>query len=121
MFLDPPWKTGDSNEQTAVQEYFTAVFKDIDQTKANKFLSIHVPEHKMKKLYASLVLRTLTIHLHHSLVDIVRLVSTDRKTLSMFIKLLEKNKAFNPELLKKSKIKDICKELAENKKKKKGS
>ena len=59
----------------------------------------------MNKLYASLVLRTLT--------------STDRKTLSIFIKLLEKNKEFNPELSKKSKIKDICKELAENKKKEK--
>ena len=42
-----------------MQEYFTAEFKDIDQTKANKFLSIHVTEHKMKKLYASLVLWTL--------------------------------------------------------------
>ena len=102
-----------------MQEYFTAVFKDTDQTKANKFLSIHVPEHKMEKLYASLVLRTLKIQMHHSLVDIVRLVSTDRKTLSMFIKLKEKNKAFNPELSKKSKIKDICKELAENKKRRK--
>ena len=35
----------------------------------------------------------------------------------MFLMLSEKNKAFNPELSKKSKIKDICKELAENKKK----
>ena len=39
-----------------MQEYFTAVFKDTDQTKANKFLSIHVPEHKMEKLYASEIL-----------------------------------------------------------------
>ena len=105
MFLEPPWKTGNSSKQIAVQEYFTAVFKDIDQTKVNKFLSIHVREHKMKKLYASLVLRTLKIQLHHSWVDIVRLVSTDRETLPMFIKLLEKNKAFNLELSKKSKIK----------------
>ena len=44
----------------------------------------------------------ITIQLHHSSVDIVGLVSTDRKILSVFIKLLEKNKAFNPELLKKS-------------------
>ena len=48
MFLDPPWKTGDSSEQIAEQEYFTAAFKDINQTKANKFLSIHVPEHKIR-------------------------------------------------------------------------
>lgn len=61
----------------------------------------------------------ITIQLHYSSVDIVGLVSTDRKILSVFIKLLEKNKAFNPELLKKSKIKDICKDLAENKKKNK--
>ena len=100
MFLDPAWKTGDSSEQITVQEYFTVAFKDIDQTKAKKFLSIHVPEHKMKKLYASLVLRTLTIQLHHSLVDIMRLESTYRRILSIFIKLFEKNKAFNPELLK---------------------
>ena len=48
------------------------------------------------------------------------LVSSDRKTLSILIKLSEKNKVLNPELSKKSKIKDICKELAENKKNKKG-
>ena len=89
MFLDPPWKTADSSEQIAVQEYFTAAFKDIDQTKANKFLPIHVPEHKMKKLYTPLVLWTLTIQLHHSSVDIMQLVSNDCKTLLIFIKLLE--------------------------------
>ena len=50
----------------------------------------------------------------------MRLVSTDRKTLLIFIKLLEKNKAFNPKLSKMSKIKDICKELAEDKQNKKG-
>ena len=48
MFLDASWKTGDSSEQIAEQEYFTAAFENIDQTKANKFLSIHVPEHKMR-------------------------------------------------------------------------
>ena len=63
----------------------------------------------MKQL--SLMLWKLTIQLHHSSIDLVRLVSTVRKT-SIFIKLLEKNKAFNLELSKKSKIKDICKELA---------
>ena len=66
-----------------MQEYFTAAFKDNDQTKTNKFLSIRVPERNMKELYTSLVLLTLTIQLHHSSVDIAQLLSTDHKTLSL--------------------------------------
>ena len=66
-----------------MQEYFTAAFKDNDQTKTNKFLSIRVPERNTKELYASLVLLTLTIQLHHSPIDVAQVVSTDHKTLSL--------------------------------------
>lgn len=94
MLRDLPWKTGDSSEQIVVQEHFTSISKDVDQAKANEFLSIHVPEHKTKKLYASLVLWTLEIQLHNLLVDKVRLASTDFETLSIFVKLSKKNKVY---------------------------
>ena len=55
MLLDTPGKTGNSSQQVALKVCFTATFKDIDQIKANKFLSIHVPEHKMKKSTASFI------------------------------------------------------------------
>ena len=50
MFLDLPWKTGDSSEQIVVQEYFTAALKDIGQTKTNNnFISIRVTKYKMNE------------------------------------------------------------------------
>ena len=47
---DPAWKTGDSRDQIALQEYFTAPFNEVGATKKYKFLSIYVPCHKKKKL-----------------------------------------------------------------------
>ena len=119
MFLDPPEKTGDSSKPISMQEYFTTVFEDTSQTKAKNCLSIQVPEHKMKKFYASLALRTLKIQLHHSSLGIVGLVSIDTEILSIFIEIFEKNKAIIWRLSKKSKIKVTCKEPAGKKKKKK--
>ena len=48
-------KTGASNKQFAVQEYFTIEFKEVEPTKKYKFLSIYVPCRKKQKLYAWLV------------------------------------------------------------------
>ena len=47
---DPAWKTGDSRDQIALQEYFTATFNEAEATKKYKFLSIYVPSHKKKEL-----------------------------------------------------------------------
>ena len=47
---DPAWKTGDSRDQIALQEYLTAPFNEVGATKKYKFLSIYVPCHKKKKL-----------------------------------------------------------------------
>ena len=114
-FLDPTWNNADSTEQIALQEYFTGAFKEIDTSGDYKFLSTFVPTHKKKKLYASLVLKTLHIQLYHSSLDIVRLVSEDPKTLSIFVKLLKSNTQYNPEESRKSNITQICKELKRNK------
>ena len=47
MLLDLPWKTGDSSEQIVVQEHFTSISKDVDQAKANEFLSFHIEDYFM--------------------------------------------------------------------------
>ena len=47
---------------------------------------------------------------------IVRLVSEDPKTLSIFVKLLKLNTQYNPEESKKSNITQICKEQKKNNK-----
>ena len=114
-FLNPTWNNADSKEQIALQEYFTGAFKEIDTSGDYKLLSTFVRTHKKKKLYASLVLKTLHIQLNHSSVDIVCLVSEDAKTLSVFVKLLKSNTQYNPEESRKSNITQICKELKRNK------
>ena len=86
----PVWKTRDSSEQIPLQDYFTAAFNEVEPTEKYKFLSIYVPYHKKKKLYASLVFKTLKIQLYDSSIDIVRLASKDRKILSWFVTLLKK-------------------------------
>ena len=81
---DPAWKTGYSSEQIALQEYFTAAFKEVEPTEKCKFLSIYVPCHKKKKVYTSLVFKTLKIQLYDSSIDVVRLASKNRKILNYF-------------------------------------
>ena len=66
-------------------------------------------------MYASWVLKTLHMQLYHPSVDIVRLVSEDPKTLSIFVKLLKSNTQYNPEEPRKPNITQICKELKRNK------
>ena len=39
---DPAWKTGDSSDRIALQDYFTVVFKEVEPTE-KYFLSIYVP------------------------------------------------------------------------------
>ena len=80
-----------------------------------KFLSTFVPTHKKKRLYASLVMKTLHMQLYHSSVDIVCLVSEDPKTLSIFVELLKSNTQYNPEESRKINVTQICKELKRNK------
>ena len=55
-------------------------------------MSIYVPCHKKKKLYASLVFKTLKIQLYGSSIDIVRLALKDREILSWFVTLLKKKR-----------------------------
>ena len=66
-------------------------------------------------MYASLVINTLHIQFYHSSVDIVRLVSDDPNTLSIFVKLLKSNTQYNPKESRKSNISQIFKELKRNK------
>ena len=63
--MDPTWNNADRNKQIALQEYFTDAFKEIETSEVYKFLSTFVPTHKKKKLYASLVLKTLHMQLYH--------------------------------------------------------
>ena len=74
-------------------------------------MSIYVPCHKKKKLYASLVFKTLKIQLYGSSIDIVRLALKDREILSWFVTLLKKNEKYNSEKSKRTNIQQICKEL----------
>ena len=74
-------------------------------------MSIYVPCHKKKKLYASLVFKTLKIQLYGSSIDIVRLALKDREILSWFVTLLKKNEKCNSEKSKRTNIQQICKEL----------
>ena len=87
---DPVWKTGDSSEKIALQNYFAAASKEVEPTEKYKFLSIYVPCHKKKKLYASIVFKTLKIQVYDSSIGIVRLASKDREILSWFVTLLKK-------------------------------
>ena len=74
-------------------------------------MSIYVPCHKKKKLYASLVFKTLKIQLYGASIDIVRLALKDREILSWFVTLLKKNEKYNSEKSKRTNIQQICKEL----------
>ena len=113
--MDPIWNNANSTEQIALQEYFTGAFKEIKTSGDCKFLSTLIPTHKKKKLYGSLVLKTLHIQVYYSSVDFVRLVSEDPKTLSIFVELLKSNTQYNSEKSRKSNITQICKELKRNK------
>ena len=77
-------------QEIALLDYFTAAFKEVEPTENYKFLWLDGPCHKKKKLYASLVFKTLKIQLYDSSIDIVRLASKHRKILSWFITLLKK-------------------------------
>ena len=87
----PVWITGDSSGQIALQIYFTAMFKKLEPIEKHNSLSMCVPCHKKKKLYASLVLEALKIQLCDSSIDIVSLASKDREILSWIVTLLKKN------------------------------
>ena len=89
---DPAWKTADSSKQIAFQEPFTAEFKEVEPIEKKFFLSIYVPCHKKKKLYVSLVFKSLKIQLYDSSINIVRFTSKDWKILSCFVTLLKKAK-----------------------------
>ena len=80
----------DSSEQVPLQDYYTAAFNIVEPTEKYRFLSIYVPCHEKKKLYASLVFKTLKIMLYGSSIDIVRFASKDREMLSWFVTLLKK-------------------------------
>ena len=41
FIADPAWINGDSSKQTALQEYFTAAFKEVEPTERFRFLSIY--------------------------------------------------------------------------------
>ena len=99
---DPAWKTGNSSKQIAVQEYFTAAFKEVEPTEKYKFLWIYVPCYKKKKVYTSLVFKALKIQLYDSSIDIVRLASKNRKILSCFATLLKNNEEYSPEMSKRT-------------------
>ena len=86
----PVWKTGDSG-QIALQICFTAVFKEVEPIEKYKSLSIYLPCHKKKKLYASLVFEALKIQPCDSSIDIVSLASKDQKILSWIVTLLKIN------------------------------
>ena len=75
---DPVWKTGDSSEKIALKNYFAAASKEVE------------PTEKKKKLYASIVFKTLKIQVYDSSIGIVRLASKDREILSWFVTLLKK-------------------------------
>ena len=62
VIADPVSKTA---LQIALQDYFTAVFKEVEPNEKYRFLSIYVTYHK-KKVYASLVFKTLKILLYDS-------------------------------------------------------
>ena len=99
----PLWKARDSSEQIPLQDYFTAAFNEVEPSEKYKFLSIYVPCHKNKKLYASLVFKTLKIQLYDSSIDIVRLASKDREILSWFVTPLKKNRKISSGEIKKDK------------------
>ena len=104
----PVWKTRDSSEQIPLQDYFTAAFNQVEPTEKYKFLSIYVPYHKKKKLYASLVFKTLKTQLYDSSIDIVRLATKDRKILHSVEEKIEK---YSLEKSKRTNIQHMCKEL----------
>ena len=87
----PVWITGDSSGQIALQIYFTAMFKKLEPIEKHNSLSMCVPCHKKKKLYASLAFEALKIQLCDSSIDIVSLASKDREILSWIVTLLKKN------------------------------
>ena len=99
----PAWKTRYLSEQIPLQDYFTVVFNEAEPTEKYKFLSIYVPCHKKKKLYASLVFKTLKIQLYDSSIDIVRLALKDREILSWFVTLLKKTRKILSGEIKKDK------------------
>ena len=98
----PVWKTGDSG-QIALQICFTAVFKEVEPIEKYKSLSMYVPCHKKRKLYASLVFEALKIQLCDSPIDIVSLASKDREILSWIVTLLKKTPKNKVQKIKKNK------------------
>ena len=84
------WNNSDSTEQIALQKYFTGALKEIEISVDYKFLSTFAPTNKKKKLYAYFS-RLIHIQLYQCSVGIVRLVSYDPNTLSIFVKMLKSN------------------------------
>ena len=96
LTLDPPWKNVNAVEKIDLQSYFTGAFHELNGG-TDIFISIFVPKHLKKKLYASLVIPSLLMQLNQSsCVTIVRLVSDDKNNLSCIKKTLE-----NPDIKKK--------------------
>ena len=93
----PVWKTRDSSKQIPLQDYFTATFNEV-----------YI---KKKKLQASLVFKTLKIQLYDSSIDIERLASKDRETLSWFDTLLKKTPKNIVRRNQKRQTFNTCKEL----------
>ena len=84
------------------QKIILQAFNEVEPTEKYKFLSIYVPCPK-KKLYASLVFKTLKIQLYDSSIDIVKLASKDREILSWFVTLLKKTRKIQSKEIKKDK------------------
>ena len=82
---------------------FTAAFSEVEPTEKHKSLSIYVPCHKKKKLYAWMVFKTLKIQLYDSSIDTVRLASKDREILSWFVTMLKKPRKISSGEIKKDK------------------
>ena len=72
---------------------------------------IYVPCHKKKKLYASLVFKTLKIQLYDSSIDIVRLALKAREVFSWFVTLLKKPPKNIVRRNQKGQTFNTCKEL----------
>ena len=78
---DPAWKTGDSRDQIALQEYFTAAFNEVEATKKYKFLSIKNPviRHFNRHSKACVKRRENIVLLCHSLKKQQKIVGRNRK------------------------------------------
>ena len=68
----PVWKTRDPSEQILLEDYFTVAFNEVEPTEKYKFCRYMYLVIKKKTLYASLVFKTLKIHLYDSSINTVR-------------------------------------------------